>query len=715
MLLLQDHCMSDIFSPSSASDDFYVYPVDEPSAMCLDVLQPDNNDIGGVHFLGITSPEEQQHHQRRHQRHHHHQQQQQQQQHGLQQQQQQQQQQAPDSPQSANEYGSRSPSGSSDSGKQYKPQYTAELEVLCRICGDRASGFHYGVHSCEGCKGFFRRTLKKQLVYKPCQSGSRCKIDTETRNKCQYCRYQRCLFAGMSQDAVRFGRMPKVEREKLLADREELSCTGTRRVVELRSLTDLIKAAFRDTFANTIFMRHHHNNPSHLAQQQFQQQQQHIAQHQFLPPQTPPHASGCQYQQHQLQKHQHSHPHQPQQHHQVHPQQHRHHPYQPPDARSYPPPLKIPRSTTPFHLGAPSPSPGLIKSPPPSPSPSSIAASPRSGMSNPTSPGLTASQHFLYEPSEVLETVTPEEFQTHGIFRRFQELTLPVMEGSVRFAKKVPGFTSLGMRDQILLMKKNGFMVVHLALHTLVGQNFIYLNTSDGNLHVPRHSYYVCEQMTRLLGHTLVVMDKLQAFGLTTGEIALFAAVLLTQDTPGLRSPSQVEEVQASLIEALRLELKHNHPKDKVLMAKLLVLVPELCQIVEDFSNNLRNHIFDPSPDFAQVMPLLKEIFDLENETPSLATSSTPTVMPSSSTLSAPSSSLSRTVTASLSASSSVSSPDCESLVSNFAVFSGPASSAHMADMVSPPPSSSCTTYLSSSSSSSHAPPPTSSPHITFL
>lgn len=49
-------------------------------------------------------------------------------------------------------------------------------------------------------QGFFRRTLKKQLVYKPCQMGNQCKIDAGTRNKCQYCRYQRCLNAGMSQD-----------------------------------------------------------------------------------------------------------------------------------------------------------------------------------------------------------------------------------------------------------------------------------------------------------------------------------------------------------------------------------------------------------------------------------------------------------------------------------------------------------------------------------
>lgn len=28
----------------------------------------------------------------------------------------------------------------------------APLDLECRVCSDKASGFHYGVHACEGCK-----------------------------------------------------------------------------------------------------------------------------------------------------------------------------------------------------------------------------------------------------------------------------------------------------------------------------------------------------------------------------------------------------------------------------------------------------------------------------------------------------------------------------------------------------------------------------------
>lgn len=69
----------------------------------------------------------------------------------------------------------------------------------CVICGDRASGKHYGVFSCEGCKGFFKRTVRKDLTYN-CRESRQCMIDRRQRNRCQYCRYEKCLAQGMRRE-----------------------------------------------------------------------------------------------------------------------------------------------------------------------------------------------------------------------------------------------------------------------------------------------------------------------------------------------------------------------------------------------------------------------------------------------------------------------------------------------------------------------------------
>uniref|UniRef100_A0A4W4G3C4 Peroxisome proliferator-activated receptor gamma n=1 Tax=Electrophorus electricus TaxID=8005 RepID=A0A4W4G3C4_ELEEL len=100
--------------------------------------------------------------------------------------------------------------------KVHEDPSTSVLNIECRVCGDKASGFHYGVHACEGCKGFFRRTIRLKLVYDHCDLH--CRIHKKSRNKCQYCRFQKCLMVGMSHNAIRFGRMPQAEKEKLLAE-----------------------------------------------------------------------------------------------------------------------------------------------------------------------------------------------------------------------------------------------------------------------------------------------------------------------------------------------------------------------------------------------------------------------------------------------------------------------------------------------------------------
>lgn len=71
----------------------------------------------------------------------------------------------------------------------------------CAICGDRATGKHYGAASCDGCKGFFRRSVRKNHLY-TCRFNRNCVVDKDKRNQCRYCRLRKCFKAGMKKEAV---------------------------------------------------------------------------------------------------------------------------------------------------------------------------------------------------------------------------------------------------------------------------------------------------------------------------------------------------------------------------------------------------------------------------------------------------------------------------------------------------------------------------------
>ncbi|XP_068085582.1 COUP transcription factor 2 isoform X2 [Anabrus simplex] len=73
--------------------------------------------------------------------------------------------------------------------------------IECIVCGDKSSGKHYGQFTCEGCKSFFKRSVRRNLTYS-CRGNRNCPIDQHHRNQCQYCRLKKCLKMGMRREGA---------------------------------------------------------------------------------------------------------------------------------------------------------------------------------------------------------------------------------------------------------------------------------------------------------------------------------------------------------------------------------------------------------------------------------------------------------------------------------------------------------------------------------
>ncbi|KAL4224659.1 hypothetical protein ACF0H5_015356 [Mactra antiquata] len=123
----------------------------------------------------------------------------------------------------------------------------------CRVCGDKASGYHYGVNTCEACKGFFRRSICKTSAY-ACNGSGNCSTIGGKRTLCSHCRFKRCLKVGMSKEAIKTGRYTHELRSKNILEVKSLErlygeIEGTDTGVEQTTReTDLLYADFQNAY-----------------------------------------------------------------------------------------------------------------------------------------------------------------------------------------------------------------------------------------------------------------------------------------------------------------------------------------------------------------------------------------------------------------------------------------------------------------------------------
>ncbi|KAG7471590.1 nuclear receptor subfamily 5 group A member 2-like [Solea senegalensis] len=87
-----------------------------------------------------------------------------------------------------------------------EPSGRPDPEEACPVCGDKVSGYHYGLLTCESCKGFFKRSVQNSKHY-TCAEQQSCPMNLSQRKRCPFCRFQKCLAVGMKREAVRADRM----------------------------------------------------------------------------------------------------------------------------------------------------------------------------------------------------------------------------------------------------------------------------------------------------------------------------------------------------------------------------------------------------------------------------------------------------------------------------------------------------------------------------
>ncbi|XP_077078668.1 nuclear receptor subfamily 1 group D member 2b [Siphateles boraxobius] len=475
------------------------------------------------------------------------------------------------------------------------------LVLLCKVCGDVASGFHYGVHACEGCKGFFRRSIQQNIQYKKCLKNESCPIMRINRNRCQQCRFKKCLLVGMSRDAVRFGRIPKREKQRMLLEMQnamnnmmsnspcnqplplsnQISATDeatedstghssrssstsprsnrskTNPDPELLIAMDTSQSS--DSFSATdsgeeegigtvtraqqetlMYNQEQgsvpsdaHNNYSYFTEktQDVWNRQNNTSSLSEQKPQSSSAPQGAE-------------------------DSSRH--YNTLSSCPVGVPNSIPDGTS-LHIH-------------------SLRAhndneTHANGSYGVQTSGRVNRMHLVC-PMNTSPYVDPQK-SGHSIWEEFSMSFTPAVREVVEFAKRIPGFKDLSQHDQVSLLKAGTFEVLVVRFTSLFDVKERTVTFLSGR----KYSVDALRSLGAgdLLNSMFDFTEKLQALNLSEEEISLFTAVVLVSaDRSGLENVNSVEELQETLIRALRSLITKNHPNEIAIFTKLLLKLPDL-------------------------------------------------------------------------------------------------------------------------------------------
>lgn len=111
---------------------------------------------------------------------------------------------------------------------------------ICGVCNDKATGYHFNAMTCEGCKGFFRRSIKNQKNF-VCLNNNQCTIDKEQRKHCQACRLRLCFEIGMKKECIMTEKEIEEKRQLVMANRQKRAAQSWRPSPFSSAQQDLLK------------------------------------------------------------------------------------------------------------------------------------------------------------------------------------------------------------------------------------------------------------------------------------------------------------------------------------------------------------------------------------------------------------------------------------------------------------------------------------------